>query len=87
VNCCLLFTDPGGRRVEFRRKDLILTLANKEGGTHVDTTLPSDYEDYVLNSPVKIQTNGVQTDSIHLARYAAVEAAVQMIDCLDRNIL
>jgi hypothetical protein len=66
---------------------LILTLANKEGGAHVDTTLPVDYETYVLNSPVRLQINGVQTDSVHLVRYAAVEAAVQMIDCLDRNIL
>ncbi len=55
VNRCLLFTDPGGRRIEFRRRDLILTLANKEGGAQVDTTLPADYETYVLNSPVRIQ--------------------------------
>jgi len=42
--------------------------------------------DFMLNS-AKLKKDGVETDSIHLARFAALEAAVQMIDCLDRNVL
>lgn len=80
---CLIFTDPDGERIEFRRRDLLLTLANKEGGAHVDTFLPPKYERYVVNSGVKMFV-GSETDTIHLARFAAVEAAIQMIDCLDR---
>ena len=88
--CCLVFTDftdPGGRQIKFLRRDLLLTLADKEGGAHVDTKLPDHYERFVRNSPMKVRVNGVETDSVHLARYAAVQAAVQMIDCLDRTLL
>ena len=81
---CLVFTDPQGERIEFRRRDLLLTLANKEGGAYVAASLPAKYERYVVNSDVKMVVSGVETDTIHLARFAAVEAAVQMIDCLDR---
>jgi hypothetical protein len=80
---CLVFTDPDGERIEFRRRDLLLTLANKEGGAHLDTSLPPKYERYVVNSGVTMFV-GAKTDTIHLARFAAVEAAVQMMDCLDR---
>ncbi len=31
------------QRIEFTRKDLVLTLSNKEGGAHVDPRLDSDY--------------------------------------------
>ena len=83
---CLIFTDSEGKRIEYRRRDLLLTLADKEGGAHVDAVLPARYEDFMLNS-AKLTKDGVETDSIHLARFAALEAAVQMIDCLDRNVL
>lgn len=69
----------------FTRKQLILTLANKEGGAHVDTKLPANYEKFVLDSPFKIKTAGVDTDTIHLARFAAVRAGAEMSECLERN--
>ena len=81
-----MFRDSKEKRIEFRRRDLLLILANKEGGAHVDTMLPARYEDFMLNS-AKLIKNGVETDSIHLGRFAAIEAAVQMIDCIDRNVL
>jgi hypothetical protein len=82
---CLIFTD-SGQRIEYRRRDLLLILANKEGGAHVDTMLPARYEDFMLNS-AKLTKDDGETEPIHLARFAALEAAVQMIDCLDRNVL
>lgn len=35
---------------EFSRKDIVLTLANKEGGAHVDTTLDRKYTDLRKNN-------------------------------------
>jgi hypothetical protein len=81
----LVFTDSTGQRVEFTRRDLVLTLVNKEGGAHIDPTIPVAYEKYVLDTAVPFIVNGIPTDSAHLAQFAAVEAAVRMIECLERN--
>jgi hypothetical protein len=85
--CLLIFTDEKGNRVVFTRKSLLLTLANREGGAHVDTDLPPEYERYILNSslPIKCMVNDIETDYFNVARFAAVQSAVQLIDCLDRN--
>lgn len=80
----LIFLD-GSQKIVFTRKDLILTLADKEGGTHVDATLPAKFEKYVLESPLRFVINDVAMDTVNLARYGAVEAAVQMMDCLETN--
>lgn len=81
----LIFTAPNGQQVTFNRKGLLLILANKEGGAHVDTTVPADYEKYVVGAAVPFMVNGVMTDSVHLAQFASVESAVRMIECLERN--
>jgi hypothetical protein len=81
----LVFTDSNGQHVEFTRRNLVLTLVNKEGGAHVDPTIPVEYEKYVLDAAVPFIVNGVPTDSAHLAQFATVEAAVRMIECLERN--
>ncbi len=80
----LVFAD-AGRTVKFARKYLLLTLANKEGGTHVDTKLPADYEKFVSSSPWKFTVHGTVTDTAHLARFAAVQSGAQMCECLERN--
>ena len=81
----LVFTDQNGQQVSFSRKDLLLILANKEGGAHVDTEVPPAYEKYVLDSGVPFMVSGVMTDSVHLAQFASVESAVRIIECLERN--
>ena len=80
----LIFSD-AGQRIVFTRRQLLLTLANKEGGAHVDTNLPAPYEKFVLESPLKFAVNGVMTDTVNLARFAAVQSAAQMNDCLERH--
>jgi hypothetical protein len=80
----LVFTD-NGQQIRFTRRDLLLTLADKEGGTHADPTIPVDYEKYVVDAAVPFIVNGVPTDSAHLAQFASVESAVRMIECLERN--
>lgn len=81
----LVFMDHNGQQVSFSRKDLLLTLANKEGGAHVDTNVPAAYEKYVMDAGVPFIVNGVTTDSVHLAQFASVESSVRMIECLERN--
>jgi len=81
----LVFTDPNGQHVEFTRRDLVLTLVNKEGGAHVDPTIPVEYEKYVIDGAIPFIVNGVPTDSAHLAQFAAVECSVRMIECLERS--
>lgn len=39
----VVFRDDGGN--EFSRKDLVMTVADKDGGAHVDANLPKDYFD------------------------------------------
>jgi hypothetical protein len=81
----LVFTDQNGEQVSFNRKGLLLTLANKEGGAHVDTTIPATYEKYVLDTGVPFIVNGAMTDPVHSAQFASVESSVRMIECLERN--
>lgn len=81
----LVFTDSNGQHVEFTRGNLVLTLPNKEGGAHVDPTIPVEYEKYVLDATIPFIVNDVPTDSAHLAQFAAVEATVRIIECLERN--
>jgi hypothetical protein len=81
----LVFTDQNRQQVSFNRKDLLLILANKEGGAHVETKVPAAYEKYVVDSAVPFMVNGVMTDSVHLAQFASVESSVRMIECLERN--
>ena len=81
----LVFPDGNGQRVSFSRKKLLLVLANQEGGAHVDPDVPPAYEKFVVDGAVPFIVNGVMTDSVHLARFAAVESSVRMIECLERN--
>lgn len=81
----LVFSDPNGQQVSFSRKNLLLILANKEGGAHVESKVPVAYEKYVVDAGVPFIVNGVKTDSVHLAQFASVESSVRMIECLERN--
>jgi hypothetical protein len=81
----LLIFRQNGHQVRFTRRDLLLTLADKEGGAHVDSTVPPDYEKYVVDSAIPFIVNNVMTDSAHLAQFASVEAGVRMIECLERT--
>lgn len=51
---------------EFSRKDIVLTLANKEGGAHVDTTLDQKYVDLRKNNSLNwfnVDSDGKHTPS------------------------
>jgi hypothetical protein len=84
-NQTILIFSESNERIVFTRKSLLLTLANKEGGAHVDTSLPAAYEKFVVGSPLRLIANGIQTDTVNLARFCAVESGLEMIECLERN--
>lgn len=75
------------RHAIFSKKHLVLTLANKEGGAHVDVKLPPDYVALVTDSPLKIFVNGVERDTVNLARYAVAQAGGELLECINRVFL
>ncbi len=81
---CLIFPQEQSHAI-FSKKGLILILANKEGGAHVDFELPPEYAEFIRNSPLTFIQNGVKTDTVILARYAAGQCGAELLDCLGRN--
>lgn len=60
----IVFVDQS--RNEFSRKDIVLTLANKEGGAHVDEKLDQKYVDLRKNNSLgwyDVSTDGIETPS------------------------
>jgi hypothetical protein len=60
----IIFVDKD--RNEFSRKDIVLSLANKEGGAHVDNKLDKKYADLRKNNSLgwfDVTTDGKQTPS------------------------
>ena len=54
-----VLTDADG--TEFSRKDLVLQVANKDGGAHVDATLPTDYAALTRDNSIGV-TQGPVTE-------------------------
>lgn len=50
-------------KAEFTRKDLILALANKDGGAHVDTHLDMDYAELTRNNSVGWEVSSNNSDA------------------------
>jgi hypothetical protein len=71
----------------FSKRQLTLTLANKEGGAHVDLDVPQDYIDLVTNSPIEIAVNGRRDTTLNLARAAVAQTGAELLECMRRNFL
>jgi hypothetical protein len=74
-----------GKQLIHRRKDIILILANKEGGAHVDEDLDRDYERLMNDSPLSFGVSGVRLDTPDLARFLTAQSGAEMLECLKRN--
>lgn len=46
-----------GREQPWTRKELVLAMANKDGGAHVDQTLPDDYYHLTRDNAMRIRAN------------------------------
>lgn len=80
---------PGDWRTteEFSRKDIILALANKEGGAHVDPDESGRHRRLRREIPFVAIAYGQQIANPNFARYISAESGVLMLDCLKRNFL
>lgn len=77
----LILPGPGG----FSRMEIVLGLANKEGGAHVDINISTKYRQLLASEQLKIGINGQSVTALNLSRYMTAQSAVELLDCLDRN--
>ena len=82
-----VFTFPSqfGTQMVYRRKQVVLILANKEGGAHVDENEDPDYRRLMTDSPLSFAVSGVRLATPDLARFLNAQSGVEMLDCLKRN--
>jgi hypothetical protein len=74
-----------GTQLIYRRKHVVLILANKEGGAHVDPNEDPDYERLLTDLPLSFADYGVPVETPDLARFLTAQSGVQMLECLRRN--
>lgn len=82
-----VFTFPSrlGPQVIYKRKQVILILANREGGAHVDPDEDPDYVRLLLDQPLTFSFGGAKIKTPDLARFMAAQSGVEMLECLRRN--
>jgi len=78
---CLILPGLGG----FSRKEIVLGLADKEGGAHVDVNISQRYRQLIESKQLQIGWNADGVAPLNLSRYMTAQAAVELLDCLDRN--
>lgn len=65
----------------FTRKDLVLVLANRHGGAHVDPTgVPEHYARLVTDNPVRV--SGSYSDSLDAARWTVAQSGAELGEAL-----
>jgi hypothetical protein len=74
-----------GTQLVYRRKQVVLILANKEGGAHVDKNEDPDYARLLTDLPLSFADYGIPVETPDLARFLAAQSGVQMLECLKRN--
>jgi hypothetical protein len=80
-NPCMVLPGLGA----FFRKELILGLANKEGGAHVDADIPHRYQLVLDSQFVRFKINEIDVGALNISRLVAGRAGVELLDCLDKN--
>jgi hypothetical protein len=69
----------------FSRKEIVLGLADKEGGAHVDVDLPDRYRQLMASQQLQIGWNKESVSPLNLSRFMTAQAALELLDCLTRN--
>ena len=67
------------------RKEIVLGLANKEGGAHVDVNLPAKYRQLMESKQFQVGWNEKGISPLNLSRFMTGQAAVELLDSLDKN--
>lgn len=79
------FNSALGPQVTYTRKEVILMLANREGGAHVDPDENPDYVRLLKDLPLGLSVNGVRIETPDLARFLTAQSGVEMLECLKHN--
>jgi hypothetical protein len=66
------------------RKEIVLGLANKEGGAHVDVDLSRRYAQLLASKQLQIG-NGTETTPLNLSRFMVAQSAIELLNCIDTN--
>jgi hypothetical protein len=69
----------------FLRRELVLGLANKEGGTHVDPDIPKRYQMVLDSQFVRFNMNGTDLGALNVSRLVAGKSGVELIEYLNKN--
>ena len=80
-----IFQSQLGRKLIYTRKKVVLILANKEGGAHVDPDEDPDYVSLLTDQPLTFNVEGVDIKTPDLARFLTAQSGVEMLECLARN--
>jgi hypothetical protein len=74
-----------GRQLVYTRKKVVLILANKEGGAHVDEHEDPDYARLLTDSPLSFTNYGFPIQTPDLARFLTAQSGAEMLECLKRS--
>jgi hypothetical protein len=69
----------------FSRREIVLGLADKEGGAHVDVNLPERYRQLLASKQLQIGWGKDDVSPLNLSRFMTAQAAVELLDCLNRT--
>jgi hypothetical protein len=69
----------------FSRREIVLGLADKEGGAHVDVNLSPRYRQLLDSKQLQMGWSKEGVSPLNLSRFMAAQAAVQLLDCLNKN--
>lgn len=69
----------------YTRKQVILILANKEGGAHVDSEIDPAYAILLTDQPLHFEFDGIAVKTPGLAKFLTAQSDVEMLECLRRN--
>jgi hypothetical protein len=67
------------------RKEIVLGLANKEGGAHVDTDITKKYQLLLECKSFQVGWSKETVSPLNLSRFMAGQAGIELLDCLDKN--
>lgn len=74
-----------GRQLVYTRKKVILILANKEGGAHVDENEDPDYARLLTDLPLSFAHYGFPIETPDLARFLTAQSGAEMLEALKRS--
>lgn len=69
----------------FSRREIVLGLADKEGGAHVDVNPSPRYRQLLDSKQLQMGWSKEGVSPLNLSRFMAAQAAVHLLDCLNKN--